>query len=640
MASSLSPEHSTASPHSDTAVTDTVSIVASVGRLLMDYALQLLDDVGPLHLDPAQEGTKVEDEAKGPARDDNKRALFDDDNEASTDTGETAALTEADLAECRGRLQRLQRIHLILVHSVGASTLSSRGGPSGSPVTSQGIRESEEEVLAEDYSETIRRNSVLTKMLNRLECMHQLFQGTSGATTSQSQCMAATLADTDTAANTNATVTVAQGPSQAVRTIEPLLTPVSLAEGALSAFSRNVGIYFRRRPIGGAAAGAPTAGQPNAPRSPASCKRTRAEDEGATESLNHWAKLAAQQRKSRFALYTLRSALLPRVNHVCAPFYVSPAVLEMAQLNAAAERFMLERVWCVHTKAHLLREVPSVAQDVELHRQALREALKHWPPAQQEDHIRDVSYARFVCTDNGVLRFCVQNALLVDVSYDLKRRQWTLLGLHWSLYTTDAGASLISATLADAVEMTATERLQRNFTAIGSASCAASESYQKLQPQNEGALAAFLQKALTEGGLSGGVHAANRLVCAVVLDALATQLLRLQQSFFTGGSVGRFLDVEVRPGTFISFHLTLPELFCVYDTAAPAMADVVHVKITTCGGTVMMERVRGTDVATRSVTLLLGTSCLVPSRSSSLNDSSRLVIDMEALLWQCLSAES
>ncbi|KPA84848.1 hypothetical protein ABB37_01316 [Leptomonas pyrrhocoris] len=647
MSSSPAPEHALASSPSEVPLTSSKSIVTAVGRLLMDYALQLRDDVGPPHRDAPHAVIKTEDNDEGrSSADDKGMGAFVDGSVAATEAEVATQLTQADVAECRGRLQRLQRIHRTLLYSVGAPTLSnSNDGRDGSFVASQGVREEEDERM-DDYSETIQRNSVLTKVLRRLERINQRFQGTSSVVASQFQPTMASLADTDAdiAVNRNMADMASQETSRTPRTVEPLMTPVSLAEGALSAFSRNVGVVFRRRPAGGVAAGAPAGAPLEASRSSTNGKRAREGDEATKEPLNHWATLAAQQRKSRFALYTLRSALLPRVDLVCAPLYVSPAVRELAQLNAAAECFMLERAWCVHTKAHLLREAPSLAQDVEVHQQNLREALKNYPLARQEEYIRNVSYLRFVCADYGVLRLCVQHALFVDLTYDLKRKQWTLLALHWNLYTTAAGASLISSALTDTTTATspaAAAALQGDSISFDSDSCRTSEVHQQLQPENKEALFAFLQKAFTQGGLSGGVQASNRLACAVVLDALATQLQHLQQFFFTGGSMARLIDVEVRPGTFISFHLTLPELLgAKHNTATPAGMDAVHVKVAVCGGTVMMERVRGTDLASRAVTLLLGASSLLPSQSSVVKGPARVVVDMEALLWQCLSAEN
>jgi hypothetical protein len=597
-------------------------MLTAVGQLLLDYALQLRDDVGPsVFFSDTRRAVKSEDDEPSRSTSSKQEAtasLADPTLVAASDAEEVAQLTEADMMECHRRLQRLQRIRRLLQTAVEPSASSTAKEKDQESSPSSIVRHSKENEV-QNYGETIRRNPVLTTMLRGLERMKQQLEGSSIAT-----------------APSGALTTAAGAPHP----IQPLLLPVSLADGALSAFSRNVGIVFRRRPTGGGgtAGGTPVAVQPvpsSQSRSSAG-KRTRDGDEASTPPVNHWAMLAMQQRKSRFALYTLRTALLPHVHRVCAPFYTSPAVRALAQLNAAAERFMLERVWCVHTKAHLLREAPSVARDVEESREALRESLKTLSSAQENAYVRDVSYVQFVCTDSGVLRVCIQHALFVDLTYDLRRRQWMVLGLHWNLHTTAAAASLTSsAVLNDMVSVTVP------LTTLSSpgASCLLAP-YQQLQPENNEALVAFLQTAFLQSGLSGGLRAANRLLCALVMDALALQLLHLQQTFFTGDALGRLVDVEVRPGTFVSVHLSLSEVMSAHAVTASTVSDVVHIKIGVRGGTVVMERVCGTSLSTRRVTLLLGTSSLIPPPDPASDPLPLIVLDMEALLWQSVSAGS
>ena len=659
----MAPEQATLPPQQPTTAaaastaTSVPSIVASVSGLLRDYAFQLRDDVGTFTTTTG--GMKSEEDKPSTSIGDDGTTLSATGDVTAAAVGEeeeedTAQLTEADVVECRGRLQRLRRIQRLLLHAMEDSALGNSAGSrrdtqavSSSPATLQSTR-AEREEMVQDHSRTMRRNPVLMTLLSRLELMKQQFEG----------CTAAAAASTSPSAPTasphapksveviSADAAVAD-PPRACRTIVPLLTPVSLAEGALAAFSRNIGVVFRRRSAPSSSASGRQAILKMAPQSTQhhpNSKRAREagndkDDTAVKASDNHWARLAAQQRKSHFALYTMRAALLPRVDRVCAPFYVSLAVQQLAQLNAAAERGMLERAWRVHTKAHLLREVPSVARDVEESRQALREALKSFSPTQQDRYLRDVSYVRFCCTDDGILRLCVQHALFLDLTYDVKRGQWLLLELHWNLYTTAAGSSLISTALTESATVAAAEEMRE--VTLSSEFCASSETHRQLLPENREALFAFLQGSLVQGGLSGGLQTANRLVCAVVLDALATQLYGLQQMFFTGGALGRLVDVEVRPGTFISLHLSLSDVLGAPAPAALAAgADVVHVKLTTCGGTVTMERVRGTNLATRSVVLLLGASSLVQSQDANASGPPRVVVDMEALLWQCLSADS
>lgn len=526
---------------------------------------------------------------------------------------EAAPLTEADVAECRQRLQRMRRVHQLLVEFASTSTrqrtYGADGTAGGSALSSSDAGEQAAEVGAVDVScDTVRCNPVLMLALRRFDSMVHRFQGTqtSSPAVAVSQPGAAPTASFE----------------EDTRAIQPFLTPVPLPEGALSAFSRNVSVVFRKRP---ASSATPGAGTPSTTPS----KRPREAATGAAppssstaaEAANAWAALGAQQRKRRFALYTARTALLPRVDGVCAPLYVSPAVHELAQLNAEAERAMLVRAWCVHTKAHLLRELPSVARDVEAHQLALREALQSLPDSRRESLLADVSYIAVMHGDAGVVRVRVQNALVLDLTYDLRRRQWSLLALHWLLCTSSAAASLVATSL----------------TSLGGSAAPSHDGNSPVHvvPQDREALHGFLQRAFVQGGLSEGLQAAGRLVCAVVMDTFATQMLALQQSFFTGAGLGRLLELEVRPGTFVSFRLAVPSLFT---SAAPT----AHVRARVAGGTVLLECVWGTDLATRHVTLPLGTAALVPASGEARDGAAapRVVVDAEAFLWQCVASSS
>ncbi|KAG5470657.1 hypothetical protein LSCM1_01903 [Leishmania martiniquensis] len=632
------------------------AITTAVGRLLIDYAVQLREDLQSAGVpgDVSFKGcwsaeggrlAKIEDECSDSATD----------NAVSTcqkGTGlrcavgavdEAAPLTEADVAECRQRLQRLQRVTGLLTQLARRSQRC-RGNaedarrPSLVP-RSVAASNNEEESAYCVSCEAVRQNPVLMLALRRFDRMAKCFQGAAtAAEVRQAQVVGVRGA--------GATASVLE--TNRAMGIQPLLNLVPLAEGVLSAFSRNVDIVFRRRraAVGTRATGKRPRGE--ADDSAASSSASRAV---APYLSNYWELLAAQQRRRRFALYTTRSALLPRVNAVCAPLYVSPAVRELAQLNLEAERLMLQRAWCVHTKAHLLREVPWVARDVASRRAALREELQGFTESQQDAFLIDVLYADFLCAEGGIVRVCVQHALFVDLTYDVRRRNWVLIALHWNLFTTSAGASLVASQTALAAPYVETPSVPPGTTATAALPPLAAHgtsdspspssdvldmtSLVRVLPHDREALHSFLQLAFAQEGLSGGLHAANRLVCAVVMDTLATQLQSLQKCFFTGSGLGGLVEVEVRAGTLISFHLSLPQLF------VPS-APVVHGKITVVGGTVMLECVRGTDLSTRRVTLPLGTSSLVASAAASASAAARksavVVVDMEALLWQCARA--
>lgn len=671
MAASSLPDPFTASPSPQAPVASVKSIAISVSRLLLDYALQLRDDMGPLPSTSAPGVMKKEENILSSSAGDVKPMGALTDNAFATSTGtedETVQLSEADVLECHQRLKRLQRIFRVLQRA-GDSSAAQEDDPEGQSLASSSAQRerAQAEDRLQDYSETVRRNPVLTTVLHRFHALTQRFQScpdTFGSSPPSEQPLPLVK---EGAFSEPARHFRAISRTSDKCDIQPLLSPISLSEGALAAFSRNVGVVFRRRPTAVSATVSTTVAASAAVTTPhkssshstapptaspsqlsGTGKRVRDGDEPVADTVNFWSKLAAQQRKARFNLYTLRSALLPQVSRVCAPLYVAPAVRELGQLNAAAEQQMLQRAWCVHTKAHVLREAPAIAREVEDWQQALRDALKSFPSTTRESMLHDVSYVQFLHTDNGILRLCVQHTLFLDLTYDLRQKQWRVLALHWNLFTTAAGATLTSDVLTEAkavvggsTALTTEGGAEPDASGSGSDLCKPKNELQQLQPENRKALLAHLQNAFEQGGLSGGVRAATRLVCAVVMDALALQLVRLQQSFFAGNALGRLVDVEVRPGTFISFHLSLSTVLNRSDSASTVIGDdVVHVKVTVCGGTVLMEIVRGTDLASRSVRLLLGKSYLGLAAESALRCPPRVVVDMEALLWQCVAAKS
>ncbi|KAG5496313.1 hypothetical protein JKF63_02615 [Porcisia hertigi] len=634
------------------------AIMTAVGRLLIDYAVQLRDNLQTGDVSFKEEGWG--DEASNMAKVENT----DSSSAAGSGTfaahariaargpadteNETAPLTEADTAESRQLLERLQRVKHLLVQFSGVANCTQ--GPHGAIGASYFASEAlpaAKDVGRDVYRvscETVRQNPVLMLALRRFDGVTQRFQGTATPMGG---------VELHTGGHVAAEAVDSMSETRALPDIRPFLNPVSLADGTLSAFSRNVGIVFRRR---SSAAGTAATGKRLRDEAHESVASSFAFTAVAPNQPNYWHALAAQQRKRRFAIYSARSALLPRVNAVCAPLYVSPAVQELARLNSEAERVMLKRAWCVHTKAHLLRELPWVARDVSAYRAALREVLQSFTEAQQADFLADVVYTEFVCAESGVVRVCLQHALFLDLSYDVRRRQWTLIALHWNLFTTSAGASLMTAQAAalavpyvhsatvppPAPATSALGPLVTQCSPQGTrdpasppVDASAPASLVRIVPHDREALHNFLQRAFAQDGLSGGLQAANRLLCAVVMDTFATQLQALQECFFTGGGLGRHIDADVRPGTLISFHLSLPRLFV-------SLAPTAHVKMTVTGGTVVLECVRGTDLSTRRVTLPLSTSSLATLAATCENTATRklsvTVVDMEALLWQCVCA--
>ncbi|CAM43069.2 conserved hypothetical protein [Leishmania braziliensis MHOM/BR/75/M2904] len=635
-------------------------ITTAVGRLLADYVVQLREDIQSIGMTgdvPSNAGcgveegsvVKVEDGGSGFAADSAAATHHMAGSRRTIDTADEAVpLTEADVAEFRQRLQRLQRVKHLLVH-FSARTDRRRAHTGVAEVSrlssgSLATADPEEDDACGVSCETLRQNPVLMIALRRFDRIVQCFQGTAAPPVAVVQGQGGGLHEAGTHASVSETRNVC--------CIQPLLILVPLAEGVLHAFSHNVNIVYRRRPNAAATSAAGKRPRDEASDSAASFSVSTAV---APDPLNYWNLLATQQRKRRFALYTSRSALLPRVNAVCAPLYVSPAVQELAQLNSEAERFMLRRAWCVHTKAHLLREVPWVARDVAAYRVALREALQSFTESQQDAFLSGVVYVEFVCAEDGIVRVCVQHGLFLDLTYDVRRRQWVLIELHWNLFTTSAGASLVTsktalavphaqappvppaapttAALAPSIAHGSVHVPAESTSPLSDASTPA--SFVQVVPHDREALRNFLKVAFAQDGLSGGLHAANRLVCAVVLDTFATQLRSLQESFFTGGGLGTLLEAEVRPGTQISLHISLPELFV-------SSAPVAHVKMTMVGGTVLLECVRGTDLSTRQVTLPLSTSSLVVSASPGTSTAARgplmPMVDMEAFLWKCVCA--
>lgn len=502
---------------------------------------------------------------------------------------DTASLGADDAAELMARLQRLKRVLRII--SSGTTAPLSRQHDATLSERAEDEDQWEGPVDASTYRATAANTALRLTML-RLQKVRANFHGAEA-------CAVSTTTGGDDRIQHAA--------------VRPMARSISLAEGAWAAYGKNVGVVFRRRAEGGSGA----------------AREKRQREEGtvvagaSSPALHICASLSQVQRKERFRVYTLRSALLPRVDAVCAPLFISPAIQELARLNSAAESAMAERAWRVSTRAQLLREFPSVVEDVVTHRRGLHEIVRDIPDAHRDALLLEKSYFCFSSTDEGVLRVSIQHGLILDLTYNNRQRRWCLLALHWNIWTTESAAALCSSSAVAEIDRDRLSSIpgeERDWL-----SC-----HTRVDPGQQSAMLGFLCKELETGGLSGGLRAANRLLCTVVMDLLAAQLRSLQTTFFVD-ALQAAAAVEVRAGTFISCRLT-PSL--LIGRPGPIDAAAVHLKISIGGGTVLLERMEGTDLLTRRVTALLSHSTC-PIGSSPL---CCLVVDMESWLWSSITA--
>lgn len=481
----------------------------------------------------------------------------------------------------------------------------------------------------------------------------------------------------------------------AVTEVRRIARPVSLPEAALEVLAMNTKVVFRRSTVSsaasaaGAAAGGDVRKVEKRPRGSGITTTTALAEVSSSSSSGvtgtEYEALSLEQRKARFALYAARTALLPRVDAAVPP-YVSPAVRTFAELNVAVEGRLLQRTWCVGTKARLLQELPKLYDAVQRYREDVQpflvEGTRSLSPSRWAPHVG--SFFDFLSYNDGVVRVAVQRGLLLDVTYDVVKRRWVLLQMQWALWTRCATTS--SDLLLFAQPFTA-EKPEATTTTITttadavpdggesspSTSCSsdganAEGALRRVVPNHQDAMVRFLQKRFDEDGFDGGCIAANRLLCTVVIDAVAHQLKSLKEDFFVG-PLRPLFDVEVRAGTHVACRFQQPHrdppvsVSSVVSSTEPtahsssrashSAGAVLHAKFSITGGTVVLERAWSTDASVLQHDLLLlvppaataqqhnaeeamasvssGGSCR--PRISAVSPSNRVCIDVEQWLW-------
>nr|CCD15857.1 unnamed protein product [Trypanosoma congolense IL3000] len=394
-----------------------------------------------------------------------------------------------------------------------------------------------------------------------------------------------------------------------VGALQPLGRPVSLAEATLELFGHNTKIVYRRKE--------------KRPRQPDSA------DEGTPGTV--YSKLSAMQRKRRFAVYTGRVALFPKVfqipvalkdgdKRITWPF-IPPAVREYAGLNVEAECEMLAEFYKLDTKVHLLREWPSLNSTVKHMRELLRAEGVQLSLVGNEQHGKEVPWFEFPSTENGVIRMIVKGALWVDLTWDIPSgERWRVLGLRWLLRCRPAPA-LVLPPAPDSRQRSA-GGCKQWFSALTDGTPL------RVEPAYHDMMLRYLSGCF-EMGLESGAVGVLRLVDAVTMEAIEMQCQQLRESFFVGPLEPMFA-VDVRPGTHVALTLTLPPdslrtSATVLTTDNSAMP--IYLKYKIAAGTIVVEKRRGTDTRT--------TLCHDFYSESVAEEDGRTVavVDVERQLW-------
>lgn len=492
--------------------------------------------------------------------------------------------------------------------------------------------------------------------------------------------------------------------------LSPASRPVTLQEASLSLYSANDKTVFRRRPQ------PQREPQPQTqPQGGTGTKRPREEAHPERQQphcrqppLGFFASLSEAQQTQRFGVYASRTALLPRLDTLNAvlherslqrpqrqsgddasfnispqPFYVSPAIHQLASLNLAAEREMLGHAWAVRTKAMLLVRLPGLyatsvkyrselasllyGADEQKQREVEEEVERRWrsashrrasPNTMDNDNDNDDNnnsddetgeagrsippYFHFVFYDMGVVRVSLQHGLLMDVTYNLLEKGWTLLRLHWNLWVPllslcDDG-EVLSAAVAEALN----EGQQDTSAAAATAATAAhhevsgwsrdvSVGLRRIVPTHRDAMTRYVQLRLADEGIEGGCAAATQLLCAVVMDVVAAQARRLQEGLFGAPLPRKAFTLDIRQGTHVSLLVNPPLTTAgqrepVGEGASGGPGLMMRLRMV--GGTVVLERAwTGSGAATNAREV---SRVLEPVKGER---HKRVVLDVEGMLW-------
>lgn len=384
-----------------------------------------------------------------------------------------------------------------------------------------------------------------------------------------------------------------------------LADPMGLPEAVLEALSSNTRTVFRRT----GASKRVSAGGVKRPR----CAALTAADATQME----------EEKRQRFAIYAARTALLPRMYATAAGAqYVCPAVRDFAVANLNAERRLLRRSWCTHTKAHFLRDLPKLHGAVLRYREEMTTALSR---SSRNNNQKAITYFRFPCHSDGVIRVLLQHGgLVMDLTYDPQKLGWRLLRLDWNLWVPlcSMTSELVTAPVDTAWEPECPERIENGDLAEMNG-----QHWRRVVPAYAKQMEQHIQKALQEGGLDEGCIAANRLLCTITMDVIVHQVRQLQQSFFVSALQGMF-TADVRQGTHVALQLRVPTILHegIASEGSPTCSKgTLIMKFTLQGGSVLQERTWSSVDDSR-------TTGVLADDHQPLAD--RVLVDVERWLWE------
>ncbi|CCW67721.1 unnamed protein product [Phytomonas sp. Hart1] len=382
-------------------------------------------------------------------------------------------------------------------------------------------------------------------------------------------------------------------------------------------------------------------------------KRPRSSDDGKEPELSSttignalssvFDEISSSQREQRLSLYAGRVPLLPKLDtfamgiasNSSSFIYLSPAIRRYAALNLSAERQMLQRVWRVTCKAQVLLQLPRLHQAEEAYHEQLRNLSSRQGDSSGKA-LRDLAqhrYFRFVHVNEGVIRVDVQHGLLIDFTYNCAGGQWVVLKLHWNIWVPTASLWFSSSFSPNTTEDSARKRLPFKTPAgiFDGGAHVADSGIRVVLPQRQDVMLRFIQKNFTNGGLEGGLLAANHLLCTVVMDTLAKQAKQLQEHFFVSLLKACFI-VDIRPGSHLAVQLRLP--IADHQTQSDggnASAVFVNLhKFYLTAGTVLVE----STLTSRRTAVHEGLNTQLLLSNASLVDGNRLLVNLEQWLWE------
>eukprot|EP00796_Vickermania_ingenoplastis_P001554 gene1554-939_t len=399
----------------------------------------------------------------------------------------------------------------------------------------------------------------------------------------------------------------------AARVCRPLARPFSFPLATLMLLQRRTKVANRKTAQGGSP-------------SPAETLPSAVIREPVTRAISR------SHREQLVRVFTGRTPCFPELDQ--AGLLVSPARQVLSQLTVAAEGRLAENAWRLATRSQLLVEWERLTAMVRGWRTDLRQRLGAAADSEAAAHV----YVRLVASASGILRLHLQRGLMLDLTYDLWKREWRLLGLQWTLLTHTP--SLLDDGAIWVPEPPPSQPLLH-----------------RLAPDHRDEMWRHVQQQLASGGLAAGVALANRLLLCVMLDALALQFRELQTNVFVG-PLESLLDVEVQPGTYMAYRFRPSPNFLRPEGAAPGPGAeraqaTLQARVYLHGGALLVQQHTGTDVTTErirtiqkcspSLVLAVQEACeeeaVAAAQRPSVAEEDGLLLDAEQLLWNSLQTQ-